>query len=364
MDGTRGPIHDAHSFRPSLTWSWTLEGTQVCPALSHAATELQPGRTCFFGLCVWKSWYPLCVVSNAMPDEQLLDFGAELAQARERRGLSLTELSHRTKITVEALKAIERGDMAALPGGLYTRGFLRAYAREVGSNPDDIVRRYREKFKETDPAASAMAQLDSGVSVTCPPGQVHVKDIDAMTRRRSRTAWISGTALVLVGAAMHFASVPSATWKIHRPATPRAATEPDASSAAPTASTSASKGDAPIAAPVGTAGPKTDQNPDKPTDAAAVHGLHLDVKPNGDCWLSATADGQRVVYRMMTAGDRTQIDAQNEVVLVLGDPATCAIDINGTSIRRLGAPGQPVTIHLTRDNLEQYLDRSSAARRE
>ena len=298
-----------------------------------------------------------------MPDEQSLDFGAELAQARERRGLSLTELSHRTKITVEALKAIERGDMDALPGGLYTRGFLRAYAHEVGCNPDDIVRRYREKFKETDPAARAMAQLDSGASQSCPPGQVHVKDIDAMTRRRSRSAWISGTALVLVGAAIHFAWVPSASWKVHRPETHAAAAKPDTAPAAPTAPTSDSNTAAaaqPVA-PIGTAGPKNDEKPDKPTDATAGQVLHLEVKPSGDCWLSATADGQRVIYRLMTAGDRTQIDVQNEVVLVVGNPATCAFDINGTSVRQLGAPGQPVTVHLTRDNFEAYLDRSSDA---
>jgi hypothetical protein len=76
--------------------------------------------------------------------------------------------------------------------------------------------------------------------------------------------------------------------------------------------------------------------------------------------LSATADGHRVFYRLMTAGDRTQIDAQNEIVLVVGDPATCAIDINGTSVRRLGAPGQPVTVHLTPDNFKAYLEGSSA----
>jgi cytoskeleton protein RodZ len=312
-----------------------------------------------------KPWYRVCVVTDAMPDEQLQDFGAELAQARERRGFSLTELSQRTKITVEALKAIERGDMAALPGGLYTRGFLRSFAREVGCNPDEIVRRYREKFKETDPAASAMAQLDSGVSVTCPPGQVHVKDIDAMTRRRSRTAWISGAALVLLGAAMHFAWVPSASWKGHHPATQSAASKPDATAPAPTSSTSDTKSVAPPpATPIGTAGPKNDQKPDKPTDAATAHALHLDIKPSGDCWLSATADGQRVVYRLMTAGDRTQIDAQNDIVLVVGDPATCAIDINGTSVRRLGAPGQPVTVHLTRDNFQAYLEGSNGDRPE
>jgi len=298
-----------------------------------------------------------------MPDEQSQDFGAELAQAREQRGLTLSELSRRTKISIETLKAIERCEMSALPGGLYTRGFLRAYAREVGCDPDEIVRRYRERFKETDVAANAMAQLDSGVNLNCPPGQVHVKDIDAMTRRRSRTAWIGGFAVVIIGAAIHFMLTPTASWKIHRDARSHQAPQPEASS---TLSAPAAAANAPVpSVPTGTAGAH-DASPNQPTDAPAVPAqtLHLDVKPSGDCWLSATADGQRVIYRMLTAGDHAQVDAHDEVVLLVGDPSTCSFNINGAGVRRLGAPGQPVTVRLTRDNFEQYLDKSGSSRQD
>jgi hypothetical protein len=101
--------------------------------------------------------------------------------------------------------------------------------------------------------------------------------------------------------------------------------------------------------------------PQRPTDTPP-RTLHLDVKPSGDCWLSATADGQRVLYRLLTAGEHTQIEAHDDLVLLVGDPSTCAFDINGTGVRRLGAPGQPVTVHLTRDNFEQYLDRPASDR--
>jgi transcriptional regulator with XRE-family HTH domain len=296
-----------------------------------------------------------------MPDEQSQDFGAQLAQAREQRGLTLSEVSRRTKISVETLKAIERCEMAALPGGLYTRGFLRAYAREVGCDPDEIVRRYRERFKETDVAANAMAQLDSGVNLNCPPGQVHVKDIDAMTRRRSRTAWMTGFTVVIIGAAVHFMLTPTASWKIHRDTRSHQAPQPEASStqSAPAAGANAP---APSVPTVGTAG-SHDEHPNQPTDAPAQT-LHLEVTPSGDCWLSATADGQRVIYRLLTAGDHAQVDAHDEVVLLVGDPATCSFNINGSEVRRLGAPGQPVTVRLTRDNFEQYLDRSGASRQD
>ena len=332
--------------------------------------------------------------------EEQLEFGAELAQAREQRGITLPELARRTKIGVDALKAIERGDLTALPGGLYTRGFLRAYAREVGLNPDEIVRRYREKFKDQDQAANAMAQLDVGVNVTCAPGQVHVKDIDAMTRRWSWTAWLSGAAVVLVGAAIHFALTPTTSWKTPRTQTARSAPNPGATSTAtpaatqpvgpvlpplpPPPSTAAPNAAAPntaapnsaapnaaapntaapntaamTAASIGTSGSVAAIVPGHPTDAA-TNTLRLDVKPTGDCWVSATADGQRVLYRLMAAGERTQIEARDEVTLLVGDAGTCLFDINGAGARRLGAPGQPVTVHLTRQNFEQYLERPPA----
>jgi hypothetical protein len=66
----------------------------------------------------------------------------------------------------------------------------------------------------------------------------------------------------------------------------------------------------------------------------------------------------------MTAGDHTQIEAHDDVVLLVGDPSTCAFDINGTTVRRLGAPGQPVTVHLTRDNFQQFLDRPGPTRQD
>src|SRR5690348_7416535 len=58
--------------------------------------------------------------------------GVSLAAARLRRGLSLEEVSRRTKIGVGSLLAIERDRFTDLPGGIYLRGMLRAFAREVG----------------------------------------------------------------------------------------------------------------------------------------------------------------------------------------------------------------------------------------
>ena len=291
-----------------------------------------------------------------MPDEQSLDFGAELAQAREQRGITLTELSRR-----QNRRRCSEGDRAlrydALPAA-DTRGFLRACPRsrlQSGRNRSSISR----KIHGSDVAAHAIVQLDSGVSLTCAPGQVHVKDIDAMTRRRSRTAWMSGSALVLIGTAIHFAWAPSTSWKVHRDAALHPAPKGEPSSAAAPSSQASSV--AAQAAATGTSGASRDVGLSARRTCPRARSISMSNRVAVALY-PATADGQRVLYRLMTAGDHAQIEAHDDVVLLVGDPSTCGFDINGTGVRRLGAPGQPVTVHLTRDNLEQYLDRSGADR--
>ena len=73
-------------------------------------------------------------------DTSPLDFGSRMKRAREARGMSLREIAARTKISASALEALERNDIARLPGGIFGRGFVRAYAGEVGIYPEQTVR--------------------------------------------------------------------------------------------------------------------------------------------------------------------------------------------------------------------------------
>ena len=63
------------------------------------------------------------------------DFGGKLRLARERRGISLRQIAASTKISVGALEALERNDVSKLPGGIFSRAFVRSYAVEVGLDP-------------------------------------------------------------------------------------------------------------------------------------------------------------------------------------------------------------------------------------
>ena len=76
------------------------------------------------------------------------DIGAHLREARERAGITLRDVAAATKISVPALEALERNDIARLPGGIFVRAFVRAYARHVGLDPEDAVRRFVARFPD------------------------------------------------------------------------------------------------------------------------------------------------------------------------------------------------------------------------
>jgi cytoskeletal protein RodZ len=79
-------------------------------------------------------------------EKQQADFGARLRDAREGRGLSLRVIADATKISVRALEALERNDISRLPGGIFSRSFVRAYALEVGLDPEETIAEFITRF--------------------------------------------------------------------------------------------------------------------------------------------------------------------------------------------------------------------------
>ncbi len=71
--------------------------------------------------------------------------GEELRRRREERGISLNDISESTRIGTRFLKAIETDNFSILPGGIFTRSFIRAYAKQVGMNEDEAVGLYQQQ---------------------------------------------------------------------------------------------------------------------------------------------------------------------------------------------------------------------------
>jgi cytoskeleton protein RodZ len=268
-----------------------------------------------------------------------MDVGAALRSAREERRLSLNHLADATKISVAVLTAIEGNDIDKLPGGIFTRGFLRAYAREVGLDPDDIVRRYLDQFKRRADVLDAPPGVADHTPAS-PDRAIHgVTSVEETERKAARMQWQIIVTVVVISVAGYFTFSRS---RVPRP-TPEAS--PSETTRSPTTA---------AAGPTETATPGS-----RETRPVATNGemVRLDLQAHGACWLSATADSTRVAYRLMTVGDRQTIEARDEIVLRVGDPSAVTFSINGKAGRSLGRPGEAVTIHVTPQNYPALIGR-------
>lgn len=96
--------------------------------------------------------------------------GTVLREARNRRKLELSQVEAATRIRLRYLRAIEHEEWDVLPGGVYTRGFIRTYASFLGLDGDRLVSDYREDAEPWQRAAEAPQSQPGGGASSGPRG--------------------------------------------------------------------------------------------------------------------------------------------------------------------------------------------------
>jgi cytoskeletal protein RodZ len=76
-------------------------------------------------------------------------FGEKLRKQREQRGIALDAISSITKISTRMLRALEDEHFDQLPGGVFNKGFVRAYARQVGLDEEEAITDYLSALRES-----------------------------------------------------------------------------------------------------------------------------------------------------------------------------------------------------------------------
>src|SRR5262245_38879340 len=84
------------------------------------------------------------------------DFGSTLRAARESAGVSLRYIADRTKHSASAVDALENNRITLLPGGIYRRAIVRAYAAEVGLDPEATLRSFLVLYPDDVPTADML----------------------------------------------------------------------------------------------------------------------------------------------------------------------------------------------------------------
>jgi len=122
--------------------------------------------------------------------------GEKLRLAREERGIPLREISDQTRISVHYLEAIETNDYKRLPGGVFNRSFVKAYARCVGYDEKAAVEGYTRYMRE---------QGESGDEVATTPHHSKVYTDTPATRSPILTVLLAIIILALLTVGALFA---------------------------------------------------------------------------------------------------------------------------------------------------------------
>jgi transcriptional regulator with XRE-family HTH domain len=263
-----------------------------------------------------------------MPDQEpqthnaaseLAVFGEDLRREREIRGISLKEIADATKISKRFLEALERNDHKILPAPVFTRGFVREYARYVGLNAEEMVNRYNFAASNDDriekpPALAKYAETPPRDITPKPPAK---RGIPPAFSRVNGGAVFAFVIIFALGAVAY--------WAIQNKRRERELTDVPVSSIPVTTSKAAVT--------------PSDTTP-KPFDDST---LRLEIDVTKDSWVELNADGKRVFTEVMSAGGHHTFDAAGSFRFVnIGNAAGLTMTLNGTPVPPLGDDGEVV----------------------
>lgn len=229
-----------------------------------------------------------------------------------------------------SLEALERSDLSRLPGGIFTRAFIRAYAQEVGLDPDRTI---QEFIAELPPEA---------VTVTAHAAAIEDGEKLEADRKAVATAMrLAAISIPIVGLVMYYGAC----------GTPGAVPSADAVSVVQTSASDSAAVEPP---PVAGSTAQPDAALAVPAAAPLPTGLSMELMPKAACWVSVNTDGERVFSGLMNAGDRRVVTAKEQIVLNVGDAGAFAYTLNGRPGKPLGAPGEVVSTRITLANLRDF----------
>lgn len=252
------------------------------------------------------------------PRSELASFGEELRREREIRGISLKEIADATKISKRFLEALERNDHRTLPAPVFTRGFVREYARYLGLSTEEMVNRYNFAAAG-DERIEKPPQHPAATPIPEPPRKMRRRrGIPPVYARVDRNLIL----IVLIAAALGGVAYWAIQEKQRRDAEPQTIE----TSTAPPAARSALAASA--AATPSTAGDQT---------------LRLIVEAADASWVTLEADGATVLNAELTAGERRSFEARESFRFkTIGNAAGLRLTFNETSVPALGAAGEVV----------------------
>ncbi|MBD0326229.1 MAG: helix-turn-helix domain-containing protein [Pyrinomonadaceae bacterium] len=254
------------------------------------------------------------------------NFGEELRLAREARGISLREISEQTRISVRYLEAIESNDYKRLPGGIFNRSFIKAYAKYVGYDEQAALEGYTRTARE---------QGDAVDEVSTTPYQSRV-----YTDGNTRSPIVTLLLTILILAVLSLGVWGAKHWYERREAARQSG---DSSSTNP--QSAQQQPSAPSSAPSNSSAP-----------APQTNAFHIQIKARGESvWVSTQLDDSKKASGFVLQADEArEFEPQQSLKIGYAPVKAKALEVNING-RPARVPQDKAEMLITKDSYEQLL---------
>jgi cytoskeletal protein RodZ len=255
---------------------------------------------------------------QSVDDPQPASAGALLAAARRERGLTVDEVSARTRVRASLIEQIERDDYSHCGGTVYARGHLRSIATTLGLDPGGVLAAY-----------DASHETLTGPVLVVPPGE-----FDPLRRagRRGGGGFRWGTAMIVSLVAVCLIAV---VFLLLPGGSGSSGSSESARQGQATSAASGPPSPAPTNSPAAP-GPSTPA----PTGVNVVLAAR-----DAQSWLEVRDDERHVLLsQLLESGDSRSVTAPGALHIRMGNAGAVDVSCNGRSLGPSGGAGQVVTI--------------------
>lgn len=243
---------------------------------------------------------------------RLLEMVGEILRAeREKKGLTIKDVEAGTSIRALYIQSIEENKYDVIPGEVYLKGFIKTYANFLNLDGMDMVDQYRQE--KTPPTIVAEEVADNVVQTNkVDLRNEHKTDIDVMNKKK-----------IAIGAYIVVLLSGCGYWMFSPDTKDDAANVKEQMAATTTQAVKENPSTTPVAVPQA-----------KP--------VAISLKFEGSCWTEVKVDNKNIYEGIPNTGEVLTWDANQDIVVKLGNAGVVDVTHNGKAIGKLGGVGDVI----------------------
>ncbi|MBL8149315.1 MAG: DUF4115 domain-containing protein [Blastocatellia bacterium] len=269
--------------------------------------------------------------------------GQELKRRREERNIALRDVAEATRIGIRFLHAMETDDFKQLPGGIYLRSFIRAYAKFIGMDEDEAIVKYRKQTNQPEEEP-----------VEAPPKDFSKDYIRDYPREESNL----GTIFVAIGI---LALLAGGGWFAYKYFSSSSTTQVKTVSQPPITNNTTGQQTSSSSQSNNQTGLPPTTTPQTSTDSSSTppvaDELSLVFKASNECWLSVQPEeGQPPKILTIQPGEVKEFKSTSKFKVTVGNLSAVQVQVNGEDVKLPSSNGLLASnVIISKENFRDYV---------